>query len=211
MGFAEVFVNLLKMDTAEQKLKELNKNINLQIVGDTRIRANISSLAKIYVMDENEQITLLGDLWKKDTVLLVFLRHFACAACRAHVRQILENKESLESKGVKIYFIGNGTPYFMRGFKEHFNLQEAKIFTDPSLKSFDAAGFKRGFWIDPGNMHTRPEFITQAIFHTLKKTGSGNVWQLGGILAIQAGGKITYQYTSQTMDDHPPNKDIVVA
>ena len=198
------------MDTGEQKLKELNKNRNLQIVADTKIRADVSSLAKCYVMDENEQITLLGDLWKQDTVLLVFLRHFACAACRAHVRQILENKESFESKGVKIYFIGNGTPHFMRGFKEQFNLQEARIFTDPSLKSFDAAGFKRGFWIDPGNMHTRPEFITQAIFHTMKKTGSGNVWQLGGILAIQAGGKIKYQYTSQTMDDHPPSKDIVV-
>ena len=198
------------MDKGEQKLKELNKNRRLQTVGETKIRADIASLAQCYVMDENEQITLLGDLWKKETVLLVFLRHFACAACRAHVRQIIENKENFESKGAKIYFIGNGTPHFMRVFKEQYNLQEAKIFTDPSLKSFDAAGFRRGFWIDPGNMHTRPEFISQAIFHTMKKTGSGNVWQLGGILAIQAGGKIKYQYTSQTMDDHPPSKDIIV-
>ncbi len=182
---------------------------NISVVPDTKIKADSDELAQCYLKDENDNVIVARELWKDHTAVLVFLRHFACAACRFHAEEVWADRAKYESKGAKISFIGVGDTHFIKKFKEQVGITDAPIYTDPSLKIFDAAGFKRGFWIDPGNMHTRPEFISLAIQHTMKKTGSGNVWQLGGILVIKPSGNIVYQYTSQTMDDVPPNKDVV--
>lgn len=175
---------------------------------DTKIHADGFRLALCTVYNEKSEPVQLRTLWEKQPAILIFLRHFACDACRKHALEIWSNREVYEKKGAKLHFIGNGHPQYMQQFKEMYSLQDASFFTDPKLSAFNAAGFKRGFWINPGEMHTRGEFLWLATRHAMRKTGSGNVWQLGGVLAICPGGKVTYQFTSQMMGEFAPSSDI---
>lgn len=181
----------------------------MRLIPDTKIYANINQLSHCYIKDENDYVIPAGDLWKNQTAVIVFLRHFACEMCRLHAAEVWQNRDMYEKKGAKIALIGNGDVSNLKKFKSRMKMEEAAVYTDPTLKTFDAAGFRRGFWVNPGSLHSRPEFIAKAITHTLKSTGSGNVWQLGGILVVKQNGAISYQYTSQTLDDIPPSSDVV--
>lgn len=181
-------------------------------VNDVQITVDMNKLKMCSVLKENGEAVSIRSLWEHQPAIFVFLRHYACDACRRHAVDVWENRKKYEEKGAKIHFIGNGSPHFMAEFKKTFGLQEASFFTDPSLKTFSAAGFKRGFWIDPGQMHTRPEFLYLALkfIARTENSGSGNVWQLGGVLAVRPGGIPTYQFTSLSMGHFPPVNDIPV-
>lgn len=170
---------------------------------------DIVSLAKANILNENGDQVPMHTLWKNQTAVLVFLRHFACIACRAHAREIWGHRTRYETKGAKIHFIGNGSPNFIDGFKEELMIQEASIFTDPTLESFRSAGFKRGFLACIG-----PTAITNALKlkkkHNLPKKyekGMGDLWQLGGVLAIAPEGRVVFQHFSEVLGDFPPEDD----
>lgn len=170
----------------------------------------MATLSMCTLLNENGDTIAIRSLWEKQPAILVFLRHFACDACRRHAVEVWENRELYQEKGARIHFIGNGNVHFMKDFKKTFGLDQASFFTDPTLKTFNAAGFKKGFWIDPGDMHTRPEFLYKALRHTLKKSNaeSGNIWQLGGILVVRPGSVAAYQFISLSMGHFPPTSDV---
>jgi peroxiredoxin len=180
------------------------------VVNDTSIHVDMDEFKMCTVLDETGRSNPLRSLWEKQPAIFIFLRHFGCDACRRHALEVWDNREKYQQKGAKLHFIGNGNPECLADFKEKYNLQQASFFTDPSLKSFKAAGYKKGFWIDPGTMHTRQEFLYKALkFISAKENIKyGNVWQLGGVLAIKPGGIPTYQFTSLTMGHFPPINDI---
>ena len=175
---------------------------------DTKICADGFKLSTCSVLDEDGNKIQLRTLWEKQPAILIFLRHFACDACRKHAVEVWEQRKMYEGKGARIHFIGNGAPHFMKQFKEQYGLEDASFFTDPTLNTFNAAGFRRGFWIDPGEMHSRSEFLWLATRYAMRKTGSGNVWQLGGVLVICPGGVVKYQFISQMMGEFAPSTDI---
>ncbi|MBO9666041.1 MAG: redoxin domain-containing protein [Bdellovibrio sp.] len=180
------------------------------VVNDNSIQVDIGELKMCTVLNETGAAIPLRSLWEKQPAIFIFLRHFGCDACRRHALEVWDNRAKYEQKGARLHFIGNGNPECMVDFKKTYNLQEASFFTDPSQKSFKAAGFKRGFWIDPGTMHTRQEFLYKALKFTSSRENAkyGNVWQLGGVLVIKPGGVPAYQFTSLTMGHFPPVKDI---
>lgn len=180
-------------------------------VYDTHINVDIDEFKMCTVLNETGTSIPIRSLWEKQPAILVFLRHFACDACRRHAVEVWENRHKYQQHGAQIHFIGNGSPSCMVAFKKKYNLQEASFFTDPTLETFKAAGFKRGFWIDPGTMHTRQEFLYKALKFSLAKENAdyGNVWQLGGVLVIKPGGKPSYQFTSLTMGHFPSVNDLL--
>jgi peroxiredoxin len=180
----------------------------MKSVCDNKIHVDMSKLSQCVLLNADGTKHVASSLWEHAPAILVFLRHFACDACRRHATEVWEKRDLYQVNGAKIHFVGNGDRAYMVEFQKKFGLQEASFFTDPTLKAFDAAGFRRGFWIDPGEMHRRGEFLWLAVRHQMRQTGSGNVWQLGGILAVCPGGRPTYQFTSQTMGHFPPADDI---
>jgi peroxiredoxin len=181
----------------------------MQSLNMDKPRVDIITLSKCKVFDENGSETELYNLWQKQPAVFIFLRHFACIACRAHATEVWKRKAEFESRGAKIHFIGNGSPDFIKKFKEDLGIQEASVFTDPSLVSFKAAGFKRGFLAAMG-----PRSIVNGAKLILeRKEGSGtpgkagDLWQLGGTLAIKRDGKIAYHYISEAFGDFHPEND----
>ena len=189
------------------KVERICLNKFMSDIHDRTIKVNMKELSNCTILNEDSSAIPIRTLWEKQPTILVFLRHFGCDACRVHALEVWKNREAYLAKGATLHFIGNGTPHFMNQFKKEFGLQHASFFTDPTLKTFKAAGFKRGFWIDPGQMHSRTEFLRLAIAHRIQNAEQGNAWQLGGVLAICPGGKPTYQFTSQMMGDFPPVAD----
>lgn len=171
-------------------------------------KADIVQLANCELIDENRSQIKMGLLWQKQTSVFVFLRHFGCISCRAHAKQVWSLREQYEKSNAKLYFVGNGNPDFIMDFKNELGLGDAVIYTDPSLKSFYAAGFQRGFFRTFG-----PKSLIN--ISRLKKQGysngekdSGDFWQLGGVLVIKKDGKIAYHFISEAVGDFPAEEEV---
>ena len=171
---------------------------------------DILTFAQTTVFDEASNEISLGQLWQNQTAIFIFLRHFACMACRSHAAQIWKDREKYQKVGAKIYFIGNGTPQFVRIFKEDLNIQEAPVFTDPSLDSFRAAGFRRGFLaaLGPRALINGVRMMADGNKNTPYEKAAGDLWQLGGVAVIKRDGKVAYHYISEVLGDYPPEKDL---
>ena len=173
--------------------------------------ADVHALSKAIVLDSKKRKIKLGLLWQKRPVIFIFLRHFACITCRAHAKDVWDNRAKYESSGAHLIFIGNGAPEFIGIFKAELDLNEALILTDPSLESFRAAGFKYGLMAlaQLKTIMNAVELAKQG--HTQTSiTPQGNVWQLGGVLAVNTKGRVVYQYISESYGDLPPASDVEI-
>ena len=162
------------------------------------------SLANCPVETSDGAKIKLGQLWQKKPVIFVFLRHFACIACRAHAKQVWQRREEYEKIG-SLVFIANGEAEYIEHFRENLGLEGALILTDPSLQSFRAAGFHHGFryivqiptlvnvWKMTKQGHKQVSYTKKA----------GTHWQLGGLLVVNMAGQVTYQYVSESLGDFP--------
>ncbi|MCJ8277434.1 MAG: redoxin domain-containing protein, partial [Bdellovibrionales bacterium] len=113
---------------------------------DGELNVNILDFVKCTVVKPNGKRIYLRTLWSEQPAVLIFIRHFACIACRGYVKKIWEKKEKYEKSGGRLYFIGNGSPDYIDIFREEIGIDaDAPIFTDPTLDVFKAAGFRRGF------------------------------------------------------------------
>jgi len=145
-----------------------------------------------------------GDLWKSSKAVLVFLRHFACIACRAHAAQVWAHREVYEKSQTKVVFIGNGPPGFIRQFKEDLGLEGATIYTDPSLESFRHCGLKRGFFelVSYRSVANAVTLYNQG-YRQLSTKHQGDPWQLGGIVVVTPDNRVAYHFVSEALGDFP--------
>ena len=54
----------------------------------TRPPRHVGELKDVVVQDERGAELRLGDLWREQPAVLVFLRHYGCVFCRAHAVQL---------------------------------------------------------------------------------------------------------------------------
>jgi peroxiredoxin len=172
---------------------------------------DIVVFANSYVLDSQNRKFKLGQLWQNQTVIFIFLRHFACIACRAHAAEVWKERAKYEKTGARLVFIGNGSPAYIDAFKADLRMDSAVILTDPSLDSFRAAGFRHGFFevVQLKSMLNAIKLGSEGHKQT-SAIAEGSNWQLGGVLAISREGKVLYQFVSQALGDHPDEADLEV-
>lgn len=170
---------------------------------------NIVELASAKILDESGKVVQMGTLWQKQTALFIFIRHFACIDCRRHAVEVWQKREAYERGGARIIFIGNGQPHFIQTFRNELNLMDAPIYTDPSLKVFRAAGFKRGFLaaLGPRSVAAGLKMYAKGHRQGAVDSASGDLWQMGGVMVIKPSGQIGYHYISEMLGDYPPESD----
>jgi peroxiredoxin len=166
---------------------------------------DIVSLANHKILDESGEAIKVGTLWRDHPVIFIFLRHFACVGCRAHAVQVWSEREKYEKNGARIVFISNGAPNFIQAFKEDLGITDAKVLTDPELVSFRAAGFRRGFLaaLGPKSLVNGLTLMSKGHSNGKVEAGTGDYWQLGGVVVIQTDGRVSYHYISQSLGDYP--------
>lgn len=171
---------------------------------------DIVNLIKCHLEDEEGRRVPIHTLWKDQTAIFIYLRHFACIDCRAHAKEVWNQKEQYQAKGANIYFVGNGAARYIKTFKEDLGLQKALVFTDPSLDSFKSAGFKKGFLkcLGPQSLFKAAQMYKAGHRQSKYKKDMGDLWQLGGTLAINTEGKTLYHKISEKLGDYSPENDI---
>ena len=177
--------------------------------GSEMTSVDLVALANSVVLDSESRKIKMGQLWQSQSIIFIFLRHFACIACRAHAVEVWRDREKYEKTGARLIFVGNGAPNYIENFKAELGLQKALILTDPSLEVFRAAGFRHGFF----------ELVQlKSILNAIKLAGKGHSqdtlvaegsnWQNGGVLAIGKSGKVLFHFISQALGDFPNEADI---
>ncbi len=174
---------------------------------------DIEQLARTSVFVGPEQRLLIGQLWQKQSVVLIFLRHFACIACRAHAAQVWGERQKFDRAGVKVIFIGNGQPNWVEKFRQDLGIQHGVVLTDPSMLSFKAAGFKNGFFnlVRPASVINMLKLSMDGYTQSPYTADAGSHWQMGGVLAVSTGGKVLYHFASKAVGEFPnePFLDVI--
>lgn len=170
-------------------------------------KIDILALKRLTVFSERNEIIPFPSFWDQGQVIVIFIRHFGCPSCKAHVSDIWKQRSKLKNK--RIIFIGNGQPSMIKGFKEEINSPGAEIYTDPSLETFEACGLKRG-------LRYLMNFRSMKSILDLKRKGHemsswdeqlGDKTQLGGILAFKKPGELLYHYVSNYVGDFDNSND----
>ena len=172
---------------------------------------DIVTFAHATVWQEDSNPIELNKLWREQTAILIFIRHFACVGCRAVAKQIWNDWEKYQKSGAKLYFIGNGSPHFIKAFKEDLKIEGATVLTDPSLVSFRAAVFRRGFLaaLGPKSILNGVQLMIKGHKQDKYDDEAGDLWQLGGVVAVVPTGKVVFHHISEALGDYPPENDVI--
>ena len=172
---------------------------------EIQTKVDLFKLANSTVYTADGSAMVMRMLWQKQTAILIFLRHFACMACRSHVDQVWKNREQYEKSGGKIIFVGNGSASFIDQFKKDMNIANALVVTDPSREVFKAAGFRKGFSYF---LNVKVVVAAVKIARAGLKQGeytkeAGIHTQMGGVLVINKRSELVYHYISEFFGDFP--------
>ncbi len=174
-------------------------------------KGDLEKFSYAVVFDSSGRPVPVSRFWNTQTVILVFLRHFGCIACRSHAQDVWSKREHLQKGGGRIIFIGNGAPTYIDSFREEFGLGNAPIFTDPTLKAFDLGGFRRGVMalVNSKSLSNAVALAKQGHRNgNPLDPGSGSNFQMGGVIVVHPGPRVTYHYVSEALGDIPAAEEI---
>lgn len=165
-------------------------------------KVNLLTLKRLNVFNENGEEVNFSTFLENKTLTIIFVRHFGCIACRAHVDQIWNLKKLRSNSKNKIIFIGSGAPHIIKEFKDTMNVHKAEIYTDPSLETFEACGMSFG-------ITKLVNFKSLSAMRKLNKEGytqgsfkdSGSHKQMGGVVIFKKPGQLIYHYSSEHLGD----------
>lgn len=166
-------------------------------------KIDISAMKSLKVFHETGEEVLFIGLMTKQRLLVVFLRHFHCIACKAHVDKVIFSLDQVNTDLTRVIFIGNGTPEMINSFKQDHGLEDIELFTDPSLRIFDVCGMNRGVG-HLINVNTASKFIhlhQEGYRQGKMDTRSGSHLQMGGVLLLERPDKVLYHFSSTHLGD----------
>ncbi len=116
----------------------------------------------------------------------------------------------IRAAGADLAVIGNGNATFASAFREDLGLQDLMLLVDPPLRSYRAAGLRRGRSevLSP----RLPTNALRALRQGFRQSAvQGDAFQLGGVFVIRPTGELTYSHRSREAGDHAPIEDVLAA
>lgn len=168
------------------------------------------ALAAAVVLDAAGRSVPLSPHWQAHDALLLWVRHFACAGCAAHVAELRPRLAELAAVEVGVVIIGNGTPAQLAAFaaREALAGYPVALCTDPTRASYAAAGLGQSLLGTVG-----PRAVVALL--GLRARGfanglpQGDLTQQGGTLYVARGGQIVFAHASARLGDHAPLVDLI--
>ncbi len=107
--------------------------------------------------------------------------------------------------------IGNGTPAMAQDFAEQFKVG-VPLYTDPSRKSYELAGWRRPMGSAVLSMGTMFKAGVRAMKDGFRQGKTqGDAFQIGGVLVIEPGGNVVFEHADKAAGDHANIDDILAA
>lgn len=162
--------------------------------------------------DETGTEVRLSDLWSRAPrgLALIFVRHFGCPFCRAHVRGVQAAEARFREEGVRVVVIGMGTPEQCARFRRRQGLG-FPVLSDPERAAYRAYGLPAG---TAEQLMGRPELtggIRLALRGLLPSRPTGDPRQLGGDFLIDREGVLRYARRSRRAADVPDPEALLAA
>lgn len=162
------------------------------------------------VVTASNQIRALGASWANGDAIVVFVRHFACAGCSAHVAELRPRLEEIARLGVTCVLVGNGTPEQLAAFVEREKLADypIELVTDPSRAAYLAADLERS-WM--GTMGPRATLNFVGLLARGHRNGrpQGDLNQQGGTLYVTREGVLGFYHHSARLGDNANVTDVL--
>lgn len=125
------------------------------------------------------------------------------------VADLNNNMKAFQLINVQLVVIGNGPEKFIMPFRKSTRYM-GPLFTDPSLKTHNILGFKKGIaslvGLDPLKAGIRALGTGY-----LQKGVQGPPLQQGGVVVVGPGNVVHYLYRSKKAGDHPSVEDMLKA
>jgi hypothetical protein len=83
----------------------------------------------------------LLDLLDESPVLLIFLRHFACAFCAQTLDRVAKVRAQLEARGVRPVFVHLGSPQRAKPYFDYYNLSKVERISNPEATLYQLPDF----------------------------------------------------------------------
>ena len=83
----------------------------------------------------------LLDLLDESPVLLVFLRHFACAFCAKTLDRVSQVRPQIEAKGVRPVFVHLGSLERAKPYFDYYNLSDVERISNPEATLYQLPAF----------------------------------------------------------------------
>ena len=127
--------------------------------------------------------------------------------CKQQVAQLRGIAKTIEKRGAHLIAIGNGSAKQAKAFHAEQEMN-FPLLTDPSLRTYRAAGFKSGVLTTatPGTLKRGLAAIAKGFRQGRTK---GAAFQQGGALVIEPGGRERFRFVSDEAGHHPDPKDLV--
>ena len=112
-----------------------------------------------------------------------------------------ERLDDIRKAGAELVLVGNGSIQFAARFHRE-KAPEVDVFTDPSLRMYQALGMRRGLrtTISPSAAFATLGAMTRGYRQT---SIQGDALQQGGTYAVAKGGEIVYAHANHDPGDRP--------
>lgn len=84
----------------------------------------------------------LLELVDESPVLLIFLRHFACAFCAMTIDRVSQQREQIAAKGVRPVFVHLGSPDRAKPYFDYYNLTDVERISNPDATLYQHSAFQ---------------------------------------------------------------------
>ena len=147
----------------------------------------------------------LLELVDESPVLLVFLRHFACAFCAQTLDRVAQVRPQIEAKGVRPVFVHLGSPERAKPNFDYYKLSDVERVSNPeaTLYQVPAFGLSR---TNPYLHSLRPAVLMGWLKGAIFKYGIGMIKedgeQMPGVFFLKER-KIVRAFRHRTIADEP--------
>jgi len=127
--------------------------------------------------------------------------------CREQAARFNERLAEIKALDAQVIAIGNGTALMASDFVERFNVR-FDVYTDPSRKSYDAAGMVRGLKVTTTGLKGAWRALKGG---HIQGRVRGDAMQQGGIIVLGRNGEALFTHSDREAGDHADLEAVVAS
>jgi len=164
-----------------------------------------SNLAESLGEFRTESGRSLLDLVDESPVLLIFLRHFACAFCAQTLDRVAQVRPQIEAKGARPVFVHLGSPERAKPYFDYYHLSDVERISNPEATLYQIPAFALSR-TNPYLHSLRPAVLMGWLKGALFKYGIGMIKedgeQMPGVFFLKDR-RIVRAFIHRTIADEP--------
>jgi hypothetical protein len=147
----------------------------------------------------------LLELINESPVLLIFLRHFACAFCAQTIDRVSKLRSQIEAFDVRPVFVHLGSPERAKPYFDYYHLSDVERISNPAATLYQVPAFALGR-TNPLSHFFRPKVVAGWVKGAAFKYGIGMIKedaeQMPGVFLIKDH-RVVHAFRHRTIADQP--------